>query len=152
MSNVTYVVHVGTGTIISADECVTVTLTDEMANEITEHGGDDYFDEARILELAEEIGTPLFTSDLTFGNTISFSPSALREEARYILASGMFSSDETWFFAMEWCINEATDDQLNAVASWMLDNDDIWTGYRATIMDGLVQGMIQHNKHKGETS
>lgn len=148
MSNATYVVHVGTGTIISADECVIVTLKDEMVTEITEHGGDDYFDEARIVELAEEVGTPLFISDLTFGNTIAFSPSALREEARHIISSGMYDSDEAYLAAMLWCADVATDDQLNAVASWMLDNDDIWTTYRATIIEGLLQGMNDHNDSK----
>lgn len=45
-----YIVHLGTGTILAAHECVTVELTDEMIDAMS---GDDYFDEQLILSIAE---------------------------------------------------------------------------------------------------
>lgn len=138
-----YIVHHGTGTIISADECVIVNVTDEMADAMS---GDDYFDDQLVLDLAHETGQAIQANDLKYGNTMAFSPSALREEAECILDAGIYSEDESWHEAMKWCIETATDDHLDAVASYILDDDDLWTTYRRSVTEGLLQGLIWHKE------
>ena len=138
-----YIVHHGTGTIISADECVIVNVTDAMADAMS---GDDHFDDQLVLDLAHETGKAIQVNDLKYGNTMAFSPSALREEAECILDAGIYSEDESWHEAMKWCIDTATDDHLNAVASYILDDDDLWTTYRRSVTEGLLQGLIWHKE------
>lgn len=50
----TLIYHEGTGTIINAQECVFVDVPDTV-----EFSGDDYFDDAIIEQLADEVGRPV---------------------------------------------------------------------------------------------
>lgn len=80
-----YIVHKGTGTIIAVDECVIVDVSESVLKEIAESGGDDYFDDEVILALAVLEGAPINTevaSDVNPYNSVIFSPSFFREEAR----------------------------------------------------------------------
>ena len=142
MSNY-YIVHAGTGTVISADECVIVNVPDEMLEAMS---GDEYFDDSGVVSLAEENGRGINLTDLTWGNTVAFSPSALRDEAQAILDAGYYGEEESWHEALVWCVNTATDDELNAVASYVLDDDDLWTTYRNSVTEGLLQGFIWHKE------
>lgn len=51
-----YIVHIGTGTIINADECVVVDLDklDDHDSEVFDAGWDD-----EIIEVAQRVGEPL---------------------------------------------------------------------------------------------
>lgn len=49
MTSNKFVVHPGTGTVLRADECETVTVPDDMLALLT---GDDYFDDSTIVEYA----------------------------------------------------------------------------------------------------
>ena len=57
-----YIVHKGTGTIIAVDECVIVDVPESVLDEIVESGGDDYFEDEVILDLAVSNGVPINTS------------------------------------------------------------------------------------------
>jgi len=138
-----YIVHEGTGTIISADECVIVSVPREILDAMS---GDDYFDDQQVLDLAVEAGKPINLTDMTYGNTMAFSPSALREEAREMIDAELFGTEESWHEALVWCANTATDDELNAVASYILDDDDLWRTFRVSVTDGLLQGLIWHKE------
>lgn len=144
--SMTYIVHIGTGTIIAADECLIVAVPDEVTDEITEHGGDDYFDDSLIISLAQDNGKPINTTDLKWGNTIAFSPVALRDEAMAVIDGGIYREGDSEYEALMWCINTATDDELNMVASYILDDDDLWIAYRTNMIDGLRQGLAWHNE------
>lgn len=139
------IIHVGTGTIIDADECVIVNveqLDDHDTALVTD--GDD----SDVVEIAERLGKPVNTTDLRWGNTVAFSPVALREEAEAILDAGIYEEGEVWYDAMKWCTETATDDQLNEVASYVLDDDDLWTTYRTSVTEGLLQGLRWQREKK----
>jgi hypothetical protein len=138
-----FVVHVGTGTVISADECVIVGVPDEMLESMS---GDDYFDDSDVISLAEDNGKPVNLTDVTWGNSIAFSPQALREEAQEILDAGIYDEGESWHEAFTWCATQATDDDLKDVASYILDDDDLWTTYRTSVTEGVLQGLIWHKE------
>lgn len=144
--SMTYIVHIGTGTIIAADECLIVDIPDEVTDELTEHGGDDYFDDNLIISLAQDNGKPINTTDLKWGNTISFSPTSLREEANAFIDGGIYGEGDSEYEAFVWCANTATDDELSMVASYILDNDDLWDSYKTSVIDGLRQGLAWHNE------
>lgn len=130
-----YIVHPGTGTVIAVDECVIVTVPSEVTDSLS---GDDYFDDERICELAEEIGKPINTTDLTWSNCVAYSPSSIREEIRESLWEGYADNDKDRA-VLEWAEN-ASDDDLNAVASYILSADDVWQNFTLNLVEGLREG------------
>lgn len=126
----TYIYHEGTGTIIDANECVLVDVPDDL-----DMTGDDYFDDEVVERLADEIGRPINTTDLTFSNCVAYSPSAIRQEVRENLSYND-AIDET---VLSWALR-ATDDQLNAVASYILNSSaNVWDSYTEDLVDGLIE-------------
>ena len=132
------IIHAGTGTIIPADECLVVTITDD----------DDLLEDHEIVERAEEDGLPI--SELLSSNTMSFSPLALREEARELLGGGgYYEPDDTSeeAEAIRWCAYIATNDELNEIGHWIMNDDDLWQTYRTSFTEGIRWG---HNRSKGD--
>ena len=131
------IVHIGTGTIIDADECVIVD-TDKFDDHDTALVNDG--DDSDVVEIAGRIGKPLNLTDLTYRNTVAFSPSALRSEAEELLSQGYYDADEDILKQLAWCAEVATDDELNQVAGYILNDDTLWGEYNTTVMDGIRQG------------
>lgn len=75
-------------------------------------------------------------NDMTTYNTISFAPSATREEAVALLESENYA-DEEQRKQLEWVAHEATDDQLNLIASYILDGDEIWAYYASELRNAI---------------
>jgi hypothetical protein len=126
-----YIVHPGTGTVIAVDECVIVTVPSEVTDSLS---GDDYFDDERICELAEEQGKPINTTDLTWSNCVAYSPSSIREEVSESLSE--YYPDEAF---IDWALS-ASDDELNAVASYILNADEVWQNFTLNLVEGLREG------------
>ena len=127
----TYIYHEGTGTIIDASECVLVDVPQVTLDTLT---GDDYVDDEVIAGLASEIGRPVNTTDLTFGNCVAYSPSAIRQEARENLQYSDLDDE-----VLAWTLR-ATDAQLNAVASYILNSStNVWETYTEDLIDGLIE-------------
>lgn len=82
-------------------------------------------------------------TDLTWGNTIAYSPNAIREEVRESLWE-YYSDDEQLRPVLEW-VETASDEQLNEVASYILQNDEVWQSYSNSLLDGLIEG---HKRNK----
>lgn len=124
----TYLVHAGTGTIINAhDDVYVVTLPEEDDPEW-------FHEDDEIIDLATTQGKRLELNDLTWGNTVAYSPTAIRTEVRESL--GEYYPDEPW---LEWAEN-ATDDELNEVASYILQQDDVWQNFTINLVEGLREG------------
>lgn len=126
-----YLVHAGTGTIINADDGVYLIDTEILTPEntaIVENG-----DETEIVELAQRIGQPI--NDLTYGNVVAFSPSAIRTEIRESLWEN-FPEDHD---LLEWA-EKLPDGELNSIASYILQDDSLWDRYPEMVLDGLRQG------------
>lgn len=126
-----FIVHPGTGTVIATDECVIVTVPSELF----EDNEDDEHDDL-ICEYAEEHGRGINQTDLSWGNCIAFSPSAIREEIIESLRDAYPDDKE----ALEWGLS-ASDDELNEVASYIIQNDSIWETYKNDLLDGLREGL-----------
>jgi hypothetical protein len=130
--SVTYIVHPGTGTVIASDECVIVNVPDEVLDNVPD---DEEHDDV-IVDYAKENGRDINTTDLKWGNCVAYSPSAIREEILESLRD-YFPDDKE---ALDWGLS-ATDDQLNEVASYIIQSDTIWETYRTDIIDGLREGL-----------
>lgn len=76
-------------------------------------------------------------TDLTWGNCVAYSPSAIRTEIRESLSWKFESPDDKPI--LEWALN-ASDDDLNEVASYILSGDHIWDTFATDLMDGLREG------------
>lgn len=144
-----YIIHPGTGTIIEASDCLVLDLDLDLTDDERAHlEGDDYFDDALICTIAEERGKKFPGTDLTFSNSISFSPSALRDWALFLIKDD--PEDGEYRSAIEWCI-KASDDELNGIATYVLNCwDSLWEEYREAVIDGILFG-YEKNK-KGEKS
>jgi hypothetical protein len=111
--------------------------------------GDDYFDDGVMCELAERLGRPVNTSvpaDVTYGNAMLFSPSALRENAREVIGIGAYDLFPDTKDALLWVAGIATDEELQETGSWILSDDDLWETYNLSFMEGIREA---HDRFKG---
>lgn len=137
------IIHLGTGTILDADDGVVVLNTDLIAN-------DDDFDiddESSIIQMAELYGKPVNTelpADTNYGNIISFSPSSLREEARELLGLGKYAHDEEINDALSFMAFLATDEELQITANYILNDDSLWNEYTPSIVSGAMWAETQY--------
>jgi len=138
------VVHIGTGTIIDADECVIVDVEklDDHDTALVNDG-----DDADVVEIAGRLGKPLNLTDLSFRNTVAFSPSSLRSEAEEALSQG-FATDDDDIAYLTWTAEVATDEELSSVADYILNDDTMWNEYNTTVMDGMRQGYRWSKENK----
>ena len=138
------IVHIGTGTIIDADECVIVDVErlDDHDTTLVNDG-----DDSDVVEIAGRLGKPLNLTDLSFRNTVAFSPSSLRSEAEEALSQG-FATDDDDIAYLTWTAEVATDDELSGVADYILNDDTMWNEYNTTVMDGMRQGYRWSKENK----
>lgn len=138
------IIHIGTGTIIDADECVIVDVEklDDHDTALVNDG-----DDADVVEIAERLGKPLNLTDLSFRNTVAFSPSSLRSEAEEALSQG-FATDDDDIAYLTWTAEVATDEELSSVADYILNDDTMWNEYNTTVMDGMRQGYKWSKENK----
>jgi hypothetical protein len=137
-------VHIGTGTIIDANECVIVDVErlDDHDTALVNDG-----DDSDVVEIAERLGKPLNLTDLSFRNTVAFSPSSLRSEAEEALSQG-FATDDDDIAYLTWTAEVATDEELSSVADYILNDDTMWNEYNTTVMDGMRQGYRWSKENK----
>mgnify|MGYP000406527488 FL=1 len=138
------VIHIGTGTIIDADECVIVDVEklDDHDTALVNDG-----DDSDVVEIAGRLGKPLNLTDLSFRNTVAFSPSSLRSEAEEAISQG-FATDDDDIAYLTWTAEVATDDELSGVADYILNDDTMWNEYNTTVMDGMRQGYRWSKENK----
>jgi hypothetical protein len=138
------VIHIGTGTIIDADECVIVDVEklDDHDTALVNDG-----DDSDVVEIAGRLGKPLNLTDLSFRNTVAFSPSSLRSEAEEALSQG-FATDDDDIAYLTWTSEVATDEELSSVADYILNDDTMWNEYNTTVMDGMRQGYRWSKENK----
>lgn len=135
--------HAGTGTYFGLnDPDVYVIDLDKMTDDMTQELDDtgevpsEALDTSAATRWAEFIGQQ---NDLTWGNCIAYSPSAIREEIRESL-SWKYEADRDKT-VLEWALT-ASDDALNEVASYIIQSDHIWETYGIDLMDGLREGFL----------
>jgi len=138
------IIHIGTGTIIDADECVIVDVEklDDHDTALVNDG-----DDSDVVEIAGRLGKPLNLTDLSFRNTVAFSPSSLRSEAEEALSQG-FATDDDDIAYLTWTSEVATDEELSSVADYILNDDTMWNEYNTTVMDGMRQGYRWSKENK----
>jgi hypothetical protein len=132
-----YIVHAGTGTIIDIDDGTYIIDTENMTDEQADVLADG--DDQQIADLAKSIGEKASSviTDLRFGNCISYSPMAIREEIRESLWEA-YSDDDKNRKVMEWALS-ATNAELALVAEFVLQSDAVWAEYPASVLEGLTE-------------
>ena len=131
-----FIVHAGTDTIIDASDDVYILDIEDITDEDRENlTGSDYFDDHYIIALAKERGNKLNpdTLEMTFGNTVSFAPSAIKEEAqesdqlKHVLGEEIIS----------WLLSDAKAEDFAYIAGIALGDDEMWQGYNQTIASAI---------------
>lgn len=135
-----FIININDGTVVDLEGCVLVDDLDfdDKAKVMWEEwqvGGND--GDAR--ELGEYAGKNLKRilgncgfGDLNYGNTMAFSPDALREEFEEKKNAGVWEDDPYFARALRF-----TDEELEAFSSYILGNDYIWTVYNEEINSNL---------------
>lgn len=125
-------VHPGTGTIVDIDDdWFYFVLPDDLAEA----------DDDEIVGYGAQNGRNMrlwVSPDVSYGNIICYSPSSLREEARVMLDD---CTDSLTREALEFVIRDATDEELDDVASYILNADDVWDSFRNNVLEGARQGL-----------
>ena len=134
-----YIVHPGTGTIIDADDGVYLIDTETMTPHHTAIMLDA--DDNEIVELAQEIGRPI--NDLSYTNSIAYSPASIREEVRESLRYKMSDDDKEM---LDWAETTASADNLETIAQYILSSDSLWADYQEHLIDGLRWGFDSMKK------
>ena len=132
------IIDATSGTVLDMSNCYIVfdeTFTPE--EEAMLASGSD----SQISALAEHEGIPLDNNALEwirYGRltSVSYGPSALRDEASEMLASEADPDEEVrgW---LEWVINEASDAELVWLGECILNDDAVWDGFRTNFVEGL---------------
>lgn len=132
MSKLIY--HSGTGTYFDVNDDVFVIDARKLSDD-ERKALDDGDDSILDFVIEDGRGKPLFVSDMTWGNTVSYSPSSIREEIRESLYE-KYPDDEP---VLEWAMT-ASDDELNSVAGYIMNASDIWDSFITNLIDGLREG------------
>lgn len=135
-----FIININDGTVVDLEGCVIIDDLDlddkgkELWDEWNECGSDTV---AR--ELGEHAGKNLTRilgncgfGDLNYGNTMAFSPQALREEFEAKLDAGVWGDDPYIQRALKF-----TDEEFDAFGSYILGNDYIWTVYGEEINSNI---------------
>jgi len=135
------------GTLTTVAESIiftTETLSEEdallMASYLEEENTDALDEVAKrngknLEEMLERIGY----GDLSYTNSITYSPRSLREEADIIIQAGTYEDYEDAAKVAEmlnWVLN-APDDSLNLVAQYILADDRLFSEYKSNFIAGL---------------
>lgn len=140
------IVNLETGEVSDAKDCVMIDTDIHLTEkEIESLDGNDFFEDKIIFDIAKQRGMRIPGNDLTWGNTIAFSPTALREEAEALINGGYFQHDEESLHlkAMEWVSEIATDADLEPIAGYILSNDNVWVFYKEALMDGIYDRYME---------
>lgn len=125
--------HKGTGTYFGLDDS-TVIIDLSAHRDIDIYNLADEMD-TRGDQIAEQYGQQirLADNDLTWGNSVSFSPTALRTEARELANSGAFNmldGEDPAYTVCKWITDQATDADLAMVAEYALQTDHLWDTFQ----------------------
>ena len=130
-----------TGTILDVENCYIVddnTLTEDEARALDEGASD-----SEIKAIAEkgkslwDMGRDTGWGDNAYRFTVSYSPLSLKDEALCLIESGMYGEDEEDFKRLQWLMN-ATDDQIEQVAYWVMNYDSVWEGFKDNFLEALT--------------
>lgn len=137
----TYLIHAGTGTIIDANDGVFIldseTLTPEQTA-ILENA-----DDPEVIDLAVSSGQMFRYTDLSYTNSIAYSPASIREEVRESLRYKMSDDDKEM---LDWAETTASADNLETIAQYILSGDALWADYQEHLIDGLRWGFDSMKK------
>lgn len=96
-------------------------------------------------DLANRYGKPIKKmlerngyGDVSYLNSITYSPRSLRDEAEVILEVGAYDQDPETKRFLEWAKSTATNDELDDVAQYILNHDEMFSGYKDNFISGLI--------------
>ena len=130
-----------TGTILDVENCYIVddnTLTEDEARALDEGASD-----SEIKAIAEkgkslwDMGRDTGWGDNAYRFTVSYSPLSLKDEALSLIESGMYEEDEEDFKRLQW-LTTATQEQLEQVAYWVMEDDNVWEGFKNNFLEALT--------------
>ena len=134
------IIDARTGTILESGDCYIVDTDDltESQEWYLENGGD-----TDIADVARSAGVPLSDEALEwvrYGRTtsVSYGPSALRDEAQVLLE--ILDPDDVEDIATRGYLErllEAGDAEVAMLGQHILNDDAVWNGYKQNLIDGL---------------
>lgn len=135
------VIDAQTGTILNAEHCYVVK---DVPEQIAEGADSEIAEFAKFYgKSLSEIGQDTGWGDNKYRFTVSYSPNSLRDEADAMLDSEIYEHiDEPEDSGkckslLEWVKNEASDKELEEVAYWIMNADQVWNGFQNNVLESL---------------
>lgn len=144
------IIDAQSGTVVPLDWCYLVDLS--------ELDGDDkhFLDVASDSEISEmairkgknilKIMEDTLYGEITRFTSVSYSPGALRDEAEVLLEVKYDNDDlddATIKKMLQWVCNEATDEQLRELGTYIVMDDNAWNGYQNNFTSNLFYYMTE---------
>lgn len=125
-----------TGTILNTEGCYFVDEKDILGEDLSD---------SEIGALAQRVGKSVQQMGLDTGwgdnkyrYSVSYSPLSIKDEADAYLVGGVYTKEDSVYWALQWVINEATQEQLESISDYIVGYDSIWDDFRVHLLDGIM--------------
>lgn len=147
------IVDAQTETILGIEHCYILTIDDlseEDQQTLLDINEDSGADDEIVVEMAKkqgvkvtDIGDQTGWGDLSYSNAVAYSPLSLRDEANTLLDGGMYDDDDEESIRitemLKWVDQKATDEQLDELSQYIMQDDSVWNGYKNNFVGNLME-------------
>jgi hypothetical protein len=131
-----------TGTVLNIEGCVIVetdTLDDHDTHLLDVASDSELCDIGKRNGISlKKIGDDTGWGDNKYRYSVSYSPLSLKDEALSLIEAGMYTEEDSEWNALNWVQNEATQQDLEDLADWIMSSDSVWDGYKSNMMEWLI--------------
>lgn len=146
------IVDAQTDTILNIEHCYILTIDDLDDHDqatLLDINEDSGADDDIVVEMAKRCGIKVTDmgdqtgwGDLTYTNAVAYSPKSLRDEANVLIDCEewmRYDESELAKKALEWVDNKATTKELEELAGDIMQDDNVWNGYRENFVRNLIE-------------
>ena len=144
------IIDTQSGTVVPLDSCYLVDLSklDENDAHFLDVASDSEISQMalRTGKNIRQIMEDTLYGEVTRFTSVSYSPGALRDEAEVLLEVKYDNDDlddATIKKMLQWVCNEATDEQLRELGTYIVMDDNAWNGYQNNFTSNLFYYMTE---------
>jgi hypothetical protein len=125
-----------TGTILNAEGCYIVEEKDILGEDLSDSEISALAE--RVGKSVQKMGTDTGWGDNSYRYSVSYSPLSLKDEADSLIEGGVFVKEDSAYWALQWAMNEATQEQLEDISSYIMEHDSVWNDFRDNLLEGIM--------------
>ena len=125
-----------TGTILNAEGCYIVEEKDILSEDLSDSEIGALAE--RVGKSIQKMGTDTGWGDNAYRYSVSYSPLSLKDEADSLIEGGVFTEEDSVYWALQWLIKEATQEQLEDISQYIMEHDSLWDGFKDNLLEGVM--------------